>query len=50
MILNVTAPSTTFSGTYSGKAAELTHGQTGQMGAGSTYGRPGVVASAADSK
>lgn len=48
--LSVTAPGGTFSGTWSGGSTTQTHTQTGQMGAGTTYGRPQKAASAADSK
>ena len=49
--LFVSAPYlSTFSGTWSGKTPAVTHGQTGQMGAGTSYGRPQAVQSAADSK
>lgn len=49
--LFVSAPyQSTFSGTWSGGSPAVTHGQTGQMGAGTAYGRPQAVASSADSK
>lgn len=48
--LSVTAPGGTFSETFSGHAPEVTTSQTGQMGAGTTYGRPQAPVSAADSK
>lgn len=49
-MLSIVAATTTFSGTWSGAAPVQTLGQTGQMTAGTSYGKPHKVQSGSDSK